>query len=396
MAFLLLTSPSLRTQTAYSRPTMHDVVSYALHFSPDLQSARLQIDSARGEQRIARALPNPTFTVTPGTPFQYTVSEPIDIGPDRFFRTRAANHGAAAVRFDAQNTTRQVVFSARQGFLDLQLAEATRDIAAEQDTIVRRLLQTDSVRFYSGDLAQRDLNTTELQYAHAEATLARADAGARAARINLQILIGVPHPDTSFRISGKLEYHPIELPLDSLRGLALEERPDIGAAHERVNQSKSLRALANSLVLPVPGLAAVYQPQPFQSGSKYAVGISLTVPILYWLGGERERATAGLRSAEVAHQRAITGIEGEVTAAVGNLRATRTLAARYATGLLDKSRVTLEMQRFAYEHGNASLLDLLNAISAFGDTESDYYTALHDYWVAAYAIDRAVGRDVIP
>jgi cobalt-zinc-cadmium efflux system outer membrane protein len=396
IAFLMSSGFALRAQTAPARPNMAEAVSYALRSNPDVITARLQADSARGEQRIAKALPNPTFAVAPGNPFQYAINQPIDVGPDRIYRMRAANQGTAAVRLDVQNATRQVVFAVRQGFLDLLLAEAVRGIAFEQDTIVLRLLQSDSLRFLEGDLARLDLNTTELQSAHADANLARADATTRAARINLQVLMGVPHPDTSFRVNGALEYRPFELPFDSLRSLSMAERPDIAAAQERVDQSRSLRSLANSLLLPVPGLAGVYQHEPFASGSKYALGVSLSVPILYWFGGERERATAGLRSAEIARQRAVSQAESDVVGAADSFRAARTLAARYASGLLERSRATLEMQRFAYEHGNASLLDLLNAISAFGDTQTDYYTAVHDYWVAVYAIDRAVGRDLVP
>lgn len=379
-----------------TRPTMADVVSFALQANPDVITARLQVDSAHGEQRIARAWPNPSFSVVPGTPYQYTVNEPIDVGPNRRYRTRAATQGAQAVQYDVQNTTRQIVFDARQAFLDLLLAEAVRDVAAGQDTIMRHLLASDSLRLAEGDIALRDLSTTELQYAHAESNLAHAEAAVRAARINMQVLMGVMRPDTAFRVDGSLTYRPLELPLDSLRSMALGERPDVTAAHIRVEQSKSLKSLANSLMVPVPGLAGVYQSQPFASGSSYAVGLSLSVPVLYWFGGERQRATAGLESAEVASQRATVNAEADVVASADNFRAARTLAERYARGLLDKARATLDMQRFAYEHGSASLLDLLTAISTFGDTQTDYYTAVHDYWVAAYSIDRAVGKDLVP
>jgi cobalt-zinc-cadmium efflux system outer membrane protein len=378
-------------------PTLPDVVSFALQNNPDIAIARFQVDSAHGERRIARGFPNPTFAVAPGNPYQYTVNQPVDVGPSRVYRTRAAAQGESAVRLDVENVTRQVVFTVRRGFLDLQLAEAVREIAFAQDTIVRHLLQSDSLRFHEGDLALRDLSITELQFAHAESNLAHADAAAREARINLQVLMGVRHPDTSFRVGGALAYRAMNLSLDSLRAIALVSRPDLAAARERVDQSRTVRSLSHSLVWPVPGVAAVYQPQqPFSSGSNYALGISLSVPVFYWFGGERQRANAGLRSAEVASGRTLANVEGDVASATDDLRAARTLAARYAAGLLDKAREAVEMQRFAYEHGNASLLDLLNAINAFGDTQTDYYTAVHDYWVAAYAIDQAVGRDLVP
>lgn len=380
---------------AVGAPTLSRVVAYTLAHNPDIMTARLQTDSARGEQRTARAAPNPSFSLMPGNPTQYSLVEPLDVGPNRFYRTRAVGQGAAAVANDAQNVARQVVFAVRQAFLDDLLAESVRGVAFEQDTITLRLLASDSLRFREGDLAQRDLNTTELRFAHAEAALARADAAARVARTNVQLLMGIARPDTSFRVNGRLEYLPIELPV-GLRAAALSSRPDLHAAELRVDQSRSLESLAASMIVPVPGLAAVYQAQPFGTGRNFALGLSLDLPVFYWFGGERERAAAGLEAANVARTRTAAAVEADVESALSDFQASETLAARYANGLLAKARETLEMQRFAYEHGNAALLDLLNAINAFGDTQIDYYTAVHDYLVAAFAIDRAAGRDVVP
>ena len=147
----------------------------------------------------------------------------------------------------------------------------------------------------------------------------------------------------------------------------------------------------------MPGVAAVYQPaQPFPTGSRYALGLSFSVPILYGFGGGRERANAGAAAAAIASQRTEIQVESDITIAVDNYQASKSLAERYAHGLLDRARAALDMQRYAYEQGNASLLDVLNAISAFGDIQTDYYTALHDYAVSAYAIDQAVGQDIVP
>jgi cobalt-zinc-cadmium efflux system outer membrane protein len=390
----------LRAQGIAASPTLDQVVDYALRFNPDVVIAHFQVDSASGDARALRAVPNPSFAVAPGTPFQYSITQPVDIGPNRVYRTRAGREGVTAAGLDARNVRRQVIFSVRQAFLDLQLAEATRDIAFEQDTIMHRLLIADSLRVAEGDLAPRDLATTELQFAHAEATLARAETSARAARVALQLLMGITHPDPAFRVRGSLEFHEVgelaSMSVDSLRTAALATRPDVAAADARIEQSQSLHRLASTLAVPIPGLAAVYQPQPFTTGSHYALGISLSVPLLNSFAGERERASAGVQSAEENRRKIVAAADGELVSAVDALHAARTVAARYANGLLTKASTALDMQRYAYDHGNASLLDLLTAIVAFGDTRTDYYTAVHDYWVAAYAIDRAVGQDIIP
>jgi outer membrane protein TolC len=47
--------------------------------------------------------------------------------------------------------------------------------------------------------------------------------------------------------------------------------------------------------------------------------------------------------------------------------------------------------RYAYDHGATSLLDLLDALRAAQDVSTEYYTALHDYWIAVYAVEAAEG-----
>jgi outer membrane protein TolC len=153
---------------AQGAPTLRQVVDIALEHNPDIRQARLRIDSAHGERRIARALPNPVYAGIPSTPYQYSVALPIDLSPERLYRTRAAKQGEDATAFDHRDVVRQVLFGVRQGFYDLLLAEAQRQIALEQRDIFRQLLSADSVRLRAGDLPQRDLVKSELEFARAE------------------------------------------------------------------------------------------------------------------------------------------------------------------------------------------------------------------------------------
>jgi len=381
---------------AQSPPTLRQVLDVALQRNPDILQARLRVDSAHGERRIAGALPNPTYLGIPGNPYQYSVALPIDLTPERLYRTRAARQAEGAAEFARRDVSRQVSFNVRQAFYDLLLADAQRQIAAEQRDIFQQLLTADSVRLRAGDLPERDLVKGELEFARAEASLTRAEATARAARIAVQALMGVSDPDTGFTVAGRLQSAPeLTVPVDSLLALALANRPDVAAARQQADQSRSLKALATASLFPVPDVSVVYQNTPFESGLHYAFGIALPVPLFYWNGGERQRASADLSAAEVAVQRTRVQIEADVAVAAANFRSVRVLAERYQSGLLEKSAAVLETTRFAYQQGAGSLLELLDAIRTYGDTRSEYYGAVHDYWVAAYALSRAVGADVV-
>lgn len=377
--------------------TLERVLAAARLGNPDLVNARLLVDSARAEQAIARALPNPTYAVIPGTPFQQSIAAPIDFGPQRVFRTQAAARGTAATRLGLADVTRQVTFRVRQAFYDVLLADSLRAIAREQRDIFRALLVADSVRWKSGDVPERNVTKSELELASAEADVARAAAQTHATRLTLQTLLGIAMPDTGFAISGTLAFTTVDLPVDSLGALAEDSRPDIAAARARVAQDGSLHRLATAELFPTPTVGLVYQAaEPFPSGSRYAVAVSLTVPLLYWNGGERARAAASVASAQAAQRALAAQAAAEVAVAVDAFRSARDLVMRYEAGLVTKATSALETARLAYRLGAVSQLDLLDAVRTFGTTRADYYTALHDYWVSLYALDRAVGRDLAP
>ncbi len=376
--------------------TLERVLATALQHNPDLVAARLGVDSARAEQGIARALPNPTYSVIPGTPFQQSVAATVDFGPQRLFRTQAAGRGTVATKLVLADVTRQVTFRVRQAFYDVLLADSLRVITRERRDIFRALLAADSVRWRSGDIPERNVTKSELELAGAEADLARADAQAHVARLTLQTLLGIAAPDTGFAITGSLGYQPVDLPLDSLGSLAQQSRPDVAAAEARVGQTRSLRALATADLFPTPTVGLVYQSAaPFPSGYHYALGVSFALPLFYWNGGERARAAAGVASAEAAHRSVRTQAAADLAIAVDSFRAARDLAARYQ-GLVPQAAAALETARFAYQSGATSQLDLLDAVRTYSDTRANYDAALRDYWVSLYALDRAVGKDLVP
>ena len=382
--------------------TLERVLAVALRQNPDLVGARLHVDSAHGEQRIARAIPNPLLNSAPNQPWQYTVTMPLDLTPQRFLRTRAAGHGLEATRADVQDVMRQVTFAVRQGFYDVLLAEQQRGLAAERRDILRQLLAADSVRLRSGDIPPRDLAKVDLELARAEADLLRADAQVHVVRLALQVLMGVAAPDSAFTVSGVLAYQPVEIPADSLPPLAATFRPDVRAARERVTQSEALRGLAGTMWIPLPELTFSHSSGPFARGELFsngtanAIGFGFTLPLLYWNTGERERSQAGLEQARVNARRIQAQVSADVITALDAYRSARDLAARYEGSLLAEGQSVLESARYAYDRGAISLLELLDAIRTYSDTRSDYYSAVHDYWVAVYALDRAAGKDLAP
>lgn len=370
--------------------TLHAAIDSALRHNPDVAIAHSLVDSARAESAIARALPNPTLSVIPGTPTQYAATLPIDVGPQRTYRSRASTIGVRAVQGDARDSERQLSLAVERAFYDVLLADARRGIASDRREVVRQLLAADSARVHAGDLPERAIIRSEVELLRADADIARAGVEAQAARFALQALMGVAHPDSALVVDGSLHYAPATV--DSARALELARanRPDLAASRERESQGDALVSLARAELVPVPQLSYVRQfSAPFETGRYAAIGVGLEVPLLGLYSGQRARAAAGREAAASARRRVETQVEREVQGAMADLRVQDALVRRYESGVVGKVKENVSATQYAYEHGATSLLEVLDALRAQQDLLGDYYTALHDYWIAVFTLRAA-------
>jgi cobalt-zinc-cadmium efflux system outer membrane protein len=393
LAFLLAGACPLLAQRAL---TLDDVLAAALRANPDLRTARARADSARAEVRVARSYQNPSLSVAPQSPYQYGISAPLDLGPQRVYRVRAARAGAGASDFDLRDAERQLRFAVRQGFFDVLLSDSLRAIARDSRDLFRDLLAADSARVRAGDAPARNLAKSELELAKADAALLQAVASARAARLVLQALMGVPRPDTAFDIYGSLAVRPIPALDAGLPDSAISTRADVEAARARMLSSEESRRYATAELVPVPDLTLVQQRgTPFPNGQYYALGLSAQLPVWNWFSGERSRAAASVEQSRIAEEKTQLAARTEAVIALDQYHAAAELARRLDAGLLARARAALDDSRYAYRAGAISYVDLLDAVRTYGEVRADAANAAHDYWVGAYAVMRATGREII-
>ncbi len=376
--------------------TLAEALEIALRQNLEVRIAQSVVDSAEAERRIARAWPNPVLAGIPNSPYQYSVSLPLDVLPQRFLRSRVASVGARAAELDRRDLQRQTALAVARAFFDAQLAEERRRLAEQRREAVARVLEGDSIRFRAGDVPQRNLLRSEVELARADGELARVGAEVQGARIVLQGLMGFAHPDTVLGPLGSLEYRRLEPVSQSLVDLALVSRPDLLAGEERVQQSEGARRSATALLLPTPELSYVRQyAAPFENGRYYSIGLSFELPSLNRYGGQRARAAAGVEAARLAEQRTRAQLEREVATALTEFRIQRALVEQYQSGVLPRVSADVAAALYAYQRGAASLLELLDALRVEQDIRNEYLTALRDYWVSVYHLNAAVGVDVL-
>ena len=388
---VVLQGQASRTSGTLPGLTLDAAVDSALRHNWDLRMAVAAGDSARAETHIARALPNPTVNAIPNTPFQYAVTLPVDIGPQRTYRTRTSDLGARAAQSDIKEGARQVVLAVRRAFADVLLADAKREIVVARRDVMAQLVAADSARVRVGELPARALTRSQVELLRTETDLARARIDAQGARLTLQGLMGIAMADTALVVRGDLQFR--DLSFQGLDGSeALARRPDVEAGRLRESQSEAAQKGARSLVLPVPQLTYVRQFNgAFDSGHYYAFGLGVEVPILNRYGGQRDRADAAHGAASVARRRVEAQATRELQSTLTQFLAQRALVLQYQSGVMSKMEEGVTSARYAYSRGATSLLEVLDALRTQQDTMIDYETALHDYWVTVYTLEAVSG-----
>jgi cobalt-zinc-cadmium efflux system outer membrane protein len=387
----------LKAQEPRGALTYEDALAAALRANPDIRLARTAFDSARAELRIARAYPNPVFQANPNTPFQYNVTLPIDVGPQRTFRVRVGVLGARGSADDVADAERQLGVAVARAFADVLLADAEFRVSAQRREGVFMLQQGDAARARAGDISERAVTRSEIELARADADLARAGIDRQATRLALGALMGMATPDTVLAVSGSLAYHPVKPDYDELVAQALRGRPDVEATRLREEQSRALLGLARSAVIPIPQLTYSRQfSGPFESGHYYALGIGFEIPLANQYGGQRDRAAAGAEASSLVRRRLEAQVRRDVLDAVTSLRAQGALIERYEAGLLQKVNANVEATRYAYSKGATSLLDLMDAIRTQQEVASEYQKALHDHVVSRRVLEGRIGGSIAP
>ena len=404
--------------------TLQDALRLFHERSFDLLLADAQLAAARGDEALARAIPNPAVNGSVGKSFGYDAStcpspgcSSISIGAGlsdqaalsdllfgkrglRIDAARAALDAARLSRDDAERTLRLVL---EQAVVDAALQRAQLDLARVLLDFARATQELNGRRYQAGAISEAELARAQVAALEAEQAVDLAGQAELAARSQVAFLLGVRGPPPDFRIDpGLLEQAVhVSVPGADARGLldsALQGRPDLRALQQQEKRARAALDLARRQRIPEVTLSAQYAQEGTGSAAltppTLTFGASLPLPLFYQQQGEILRAEADLRTQSVQREKAAAQLTSEVLTAFAAFTASRKLVERMRGGLLQRAERARDLTRVQYEKGAARLLELLDAQRAFAQTHAEYLQDLHDLWMSLFRLEAAVGRDL--
>ena len=379
--------------------------------NPNLRAGQLNIQESKADEITAYLRPNPNltagldqlqpFTGNPYRPFAYAF--PLmafdylhERQHKRELRLESAQKGTAIAESQQMDLERTLLFNLRSAFVLTLQAKALLANAKENLEYFDKELTINRVRFKAGDIARVDLDRLVLQRAQYESDYQTAMVNARTAKITLLMLLNDRTPVDRFDVTGPFEFQERLMPLDEFHSVALAARPDLKAAVETVGKAETDHKLAvsNGSTDPTFGMDLGRNPP-----ITIYIGFSVNIPLRIFdrNQGEKLRTEIDITHAQRQKDAAEAQVFSDVDSAYFTVVSSVNLLLPYkgTDGYLDTATRIRDSMSFAYQRGQAALLDYLDAQRDYRATQVAYINLVGSYLSAASQLNEAVGREVI-
>src|SRR5580698_7251890 len=350
---IVLLASSARAQDAL---TWEQIKAKFEAANPALKADELNVEEMKAEEITAFLRPNPQFTAAEdgtqlaphngvwqplvGTQYQGNASYLHERDHKRELRLESAKEGTQITASQHEDLERNMLFSLRSMFVQTLEAKATLDLAKADVEYYDKIIDISRERFKAGDIARIDLDRIELLRVQYEAEIETATVNLRTAKFQLMQLINERTPVDKFDVTGNFDWLDTVKPLDDYRQTALDNRPDLRAAIQTIQQSDTNHKLAvsNGSTDPTYSAWATYNPSFNNPNDKETLGLSVSIPLR---------------------------IFDDVDSTYEQLRSSIALLKPYKEKYLDQATRVRDTVTFSYQHGGASLMDFLNAQSDY-------------------------------
>jgi cobalt-zinc-cadmium efflux system outer membrane protein len=385
--------------------SMQQAVDLALAQNPTLLAARQNFYSVRAQEMQADVRQNPYVALSGSNlteaeyfnnPYGLTlgVGRLFERGHKREWRVDAARSTTAQTSDQLQLTEQQTILAVRQAFTNLIIAKAGKKLADDNLADFKREVNIGQDRFKAGDLAKLDFERLDLQLAQFETDESNAVVAAQQASDQLQVLLGIDKPRTSFDITGDVVPPPLTQSMDDLEQKALTARPDLKAAQASVAVADAQVKLAYANGTADPTVEADYN----RTGTENSVGFSLNIPLRIFDKNQGNKETAKYTaqsnrfSVTATHNQVIS----DVDQAYSGYANSKILSDRYNGHYLDEAKDVLDIARFSYDHGGLALIDYLDALRESRSVTSDALNAYQQTWTAIHQLSFVTATNMIP
>lgn len=402
----LLTVATTSPAIAQDSTALGRAVAAGRAASADVAAARAALDAARGRARQAGAHLNPVLsysreqTSASGASTAQdviAVDQSIENPGLRGARRDAARHRVAAAEARVRAAEAESDLAVTRAFAQAIAGRRRAALADQAATVFGAAVVTSERRLREGDISGFAARRIRLEAARYSALRAEATLASHSATLALATLTGaevptvadVPVPDAA----------PLAaLSADSLVALALRHRGDLAAAAADVDAWRAEARVAERERLPHATLTIgtkTEEPVAGERLSGFVAGVALPLPLWDRRGGAVQAQVAESRRRDAEWRGLRRRVAREVDEALASLRAVQDQLRALSPSLQGDAAAALRSAEVAYAEGELTLLEYLDTVRAYYETETSIANLRAELLVRAAVLEHAVGTHFI-
>lgn len=303
-----------------------------------------------------------------------------------------------------QNRQLQETFVlAAELYYDALAAQRNAVAASEVTALAAENLKAASAKFAAGAAARSDRLQAQTAYSQANLTEVRAKGALRTSTGMIALRMGLS-PNAAVQLTGNLEQRPDShfiKSIDELLEQARRDHPSLIAAKAKLEAAdalveESLAAGRPTLSL-VANMGEVHIHQSAQlNGDHHArdnsLGLQLTIPLFE--GFQRNYQIRGARAQRESGHEELSNIEQQVSLELWihyQALTIETRALEKTAEWLGQAQESLQVEQSRYRFGVGSMIELLNAMTAYATAEQQHISALSRWQVSRLKVAANLG-----
>jgi len=403
--------------------TIQAFVEGTLRFNQEALAQRFNVTSAEAQVSINRLMPDPQLTTgissrelygpnKPVNPTQYTLglSWTLETGGKRAARVAVANEGVGKAQADLETFLSDLRLNAENAFVDALKARLVLERKRKTLEGFHEVVRLNQIRLNSGDIGGVEFAQSRVEAQRFAGEVYGAQADLTTAEAVLAQLLGNAMKPVS--PAGKLECPPVAISAEEVLARAFLNRVDLVAARRGVQLAESQKRLAKAnrwvdlgLSVGVNHTPPVYATGMDTSGSPFpapafmsnslSATVSIPLPFSRHQRGELIQAEAARAQANLELQSMEQRTRADVVSAIALYEAASAQLRTFNDGILQDTDKVLDGIQFSYKHGNASLLEFIEAQRTNNEVFLAYFDALAAHAKALALLDRLSGSHVL-
>jgi len=373
----------------------------------DLAAQKLNVPIAEAQISIARIFPEPVLSgglaaldiSDKGAPTAWDIglSQTIEIGGKRGARVEVATQQHKGAQADLEEFLRGLRASATNEFVDALHDRLVLERKQQTLASLDRLVKVNAERLRAGDIGQVALVQSRVEAQRFRGEVLAAEGDAEVARLALGLRIGAPN-DRQVTPHGDLRIPTRSFALEELLARARTSRPDLRSKELALEAARGRLHLAHAnrwedVTLNAGFLRTLTGTKDFAQPAYNSIsaGLSIPLPLARIYRGELDAAEAGVTQAEFAVKQAALLVETDVRQALVKYNAAAQRVQLYRAGVLADADKVAEATLYSYQHGNATLLEVLDSQRTVNEVYLAYFDALSEYAKALVAVETSSG-----